>query len=88
MIKQYMKLQFLLMIGIVILLIGYYLYVLYWTLQKKRKFDKSSDASELYVRNNAFYLLLFGDLFKNNKKNNYKILKEKLPEDQHSDIKL
>lgn len=71
-----MEAKFFLFLGLGLLLIGYYIFVLYQTLQKKRKLDKSSDARELYVRNNAFHLLLFGNLFKSNKGNNYKILRE------------
>lgn len=80
-----MEIQFFLLIGIAVLLIGYYVFVLYQTLQKKRKLDKSSDARDLYVRSNAFHLLLFGDLFKSNKENNYKLLKEDHLTDQDKD---
>lgn len=79
-----MEVEILLYIGIAILLIGYYIYVLYRTLQKKRKLDKSADARDLYMRTNAFHLFLFGNLFKSNKQSNYKILKEDEPKDSTS----
>jgi len=77
-----METKFFLFLGVGVLLIGYYIFVLYQTLQKKSKLDKSSDARELYVRSKAPYLLLFGDLFKSNKENNYKVLREDHLKDQ------
>lgn len=77
-----METKFFLFLGVGVLLIGYYIFVLYQTLQKKSKLDKSSDARELYVRSKAPYLLLFGDLFKSNKENNYKVLREDRLKDQ------
>lgn len=80
-----METKLFLFICIAVLLIGYYIFVLYLTLQKKQKLDKSADARELYVRSKAPYLLLFGNLFKSNKKTNYKILKEEHLKDPHND---
>ena len=68
--------EILLMILFASVLIGYYLYVLYKTLQYKRKYGKTADAQDLFLRTNLFQLLFFGNLFKNNSKSDYRILKE------------
>lgn len=81
-----MEVKFFFFIGIALLLIGYYIYVLYYTLQRKRKFDKSADARELYVRSKAFHLLLFGDLFRSDKSNSYKILNEDQPNEDNATV--
>ncbi|RZJ81128.1 MAG: hypothetical protein EOO47_05345 [Flavobacterium sp.] len=71
-----MEIKFLLLILCASLLFCYYLYVLYKTLRYKRKYGKNEDARDLYLRTGPFHLLLFGKLFKNDEKSDYKILKE------------
>jgi hypothetical protein len=71
-----MEIKLIIFISLAFLLIGYYLYVLYKTLQYKRKFGKTADAQDLYLRNGPFHLLFFGRLFKNDEKSDYKILRE------------
>lgn len=71
-----MEIKFVLFISIALLLIGYYLYVLYKTLQYKRRYGKTADAKDLYLRTGPFHLLFFGNLFRNNSKSDYNILKE------------
>ena len=71
-----MEIKFIIFISLAFLLIGYYLYVLYKTLQYKRKFGKTADAQDLYLRSSLFHLLFFGKLFKTDGKSDYKILRE------------
>ena len=77
-----MEIKFLLLILLTSLLIIYYLYVLYKTLQYKRKYGKADDAQDLYLRTRAFHLLLFGKLFKNEESSKYKILKNEDEEEK------
>ena len=77
-----MEAKFFFFLGIALLLMGYYIFLLYQTLQKKRRLNKSADAQELYVRSKAPHLLLFGDLFKRNQKSSYKLLSDDALEDQ------
>lgn len=76
-----MEIKFIIFILLAFLLIGYNLYVLYKTLQYKRKYGKIADAQDLYLRSGPFHLLFFGRLFKNDEKSDYKILKEEETKD-------
>lgn len=76
-----MEIKFLVLISLASLLIIYYLYVLYKTLQYKRKYGKTADAQDLYLRTRAFHFLIFGKLFKNEGRSKYKILKNEEEED-------
>lgn len=78
-----MEIKFLFLMFFAILLIGYYLYTLYKTLQYKRKYGKSADAQDLYLRTQSFHLLFFGKLFKSDEKSKYKILKNEGEKDEH-----
>lgn len=71
-----MEIKFIIFISLAFLLIGYYLYVLYKTLQYKRKYGKTADAQDLYLRTGPFHLMFFGKLFKNDEKPDYKVLRE------------
>lgn len=82
-----MQIKHFLFLSIGIVLIAYHIYVLYWTLKRNRKFDKADEAGELYVRSNAFHLLLFENLFRSNRKTNYKILKDKAGDDKQGENK-
>ncbi|RZJ76884.1 MAG: hypothetical protein EOO45_00555 [Flavobacterium sp.] len=77
-----MEVKFLFLIFFAVLLFGYYLYVLYKTLQYKRKYDKSADARDLYLRTGLFQFLLFRNLFKDEVHGTkYKILKNEQEEE-------
>ena len=77
--------RIILLILFAVILIGYYLYVLYITFQYKRKYDKSADARDLYLRTGLFQFLLFKDLFRDDKsKTKYKILKNEGDEHKKS----
>lgn len=75
-----MEIKFIIFILLAFLLIGYNLYVLYKTLQYKRKYGKIADAQDLYLRTKSFHLLFFGRLFKNDEKSDYKVLREEKEE--------
>ena len=75
-----MEIEILLLVLFALLLIGYYIYVLYKTLQYKRKYGKTADAQDLYLRSSLFHLLFFGKLFKTDGKSDYKILREQQEE--------
>lgn len=71
-----MEIKILLLVLFSLMFIGYYIYVLYKTLLYKRKYGKTADAQDLYLRSSLYHLLFFGKLFKTDGKSDYKILRE------------
>lgn len=77
-----METKYFLMLAFANLLIGYYLYVLYKTLQYQRQYGKSAEAMDLYLKTRPFQSLLFGKFIRSNGKSKYKVLRNEEEEDK------
>ncbi|MES2653580.1 MAG: hypothetical protein V4663_17715 [Bacteroidota bacterium] len=78
-----MKTEFILMMFVFVALIGYTLYVIYFTLTKKnKKYNKAEDAMELYNKTHLFNQFIFPRRKFKNTKSNYKILKDEESDNQ------